>query len=335
MYLIKKKSIVIGICFVAVSFILYLLYCFYLPSEKNVSEKIFKIEESRSVFQISEDLKKQGLIKERFIFISYLVLAGKYNKIQAGYYSLSPSMSILEIAKRFVLGKTASVKITIPEGFTLKQIQERLSSNLAFQSFDLALFRAKEFKGDFEFLQDVPDEANLEGFLFPDTYEFSYEMSNKEIISKMLRNFAEKTKHLKEKIKGQNKTIFEIIIMASMLEREAKTFEDKKMGSGILWKRLEIGMPLQVDATIAYVTKKRTSKISIKETKIDSPYNTYKYKGLPLGPICNPGIESILAAVEPQDSGYWYYLSNAEGETIFSKTLEEHNEAKAKYLHSR
>jgi len=99
-----------------------------------------------------------------------------------------------------------------------------------------------------------------------------------------------------------------------------------------LWKRLENNIPLQVDATITYITGKKTTKISIEETQIDSPYNTYKYLGLPIGPICNPGLESILAAMYPKSSEYWYYLSTPEGETIFSKTLEEHNIAKAKYL---
>jgi len=102
--------------------------------------------------------------------------------------------------------------------------------------------------------------------------------------------------------------------------------------SGILWERLKNKIPLQVDATITYITGKNDIKVSVEETKIDSPYNTYKYLGLPKGPICNPGLESILAAIYPKKSEYWYYLSTPEGETIFSKTLEEHNIAKAKYL---
>lgn len=341
MHFFKKKSIAIGICFVAVFLIFYFLYCFYLSAGKNVSEKIFKIEKNESVFSISENLKKQGLVKNKFIFIFYLALTGKHNKIQAGYYFLKSSISIPEIAKKFVSGETAKIKITIPEGFTIKQIQERLDSFFHFSGFD---FKVREFKKDFEFLQNVPNEAFLEGFLFPDTYEFSYEMSEKEMVSKMLENFAEKIQPLKEEIKKQNKTIFEIIIMASLIEREVKTLEDKKICSGILWKRLKAGMPLQVDATINYILKTKTTKpeeiasqsygtkILIKETKIDSPYNTYKYKGLPFGPICNPGKESILAAIEPENSEYWYYLSSADGKTIFSKTLEQHNAAKAKYL---
>jgi UPF0755 protein len=137
---------------------------------------------------------------------------------------------------------------------------------------------------------------------------------------------------IKEEIERQGKSIFDIITMASLLEKEVRTEEDKKIVAGILWKRMEIGMPLQVDATIAYITGKNSTRISKEETKIDSPYNTYKYKGLPLGPICNPGFESIFASLYYEDSDYLYYLSTPEGETIFSKTLEEHNIAKGKYL---
>ncbi len=117
-----------------------------------------------------------------------------------------------------------------------------------------------------------------------------------------------------------------------MLEREVKSFEDKKLVSGILWKRLEKGIPLQVDATITYISGKKTTQIPLEDLQIDSPYNTYKYKGLPLGPISNPGLDSILAAIYPQKNDFWYYLSTPEGKTIFSKTLQEHNLAKTKYL---
>ena len=161
----------------------------------------------------------------------------------------------------------------------------------------------------------------------------------------MLDNFDKKlTQDLRKEISRQSKTIFEIVTMASMLEKEVKDFEAKKLVSGILWKRLENGISLQVDATITYLAGKKTThpegvasrpygaRISIEDLQIDSPYNTYKYKGLPLGPISNPGLESILAAIYPKESDFWYYLSTPDGKTIFSKTLQEHNLAKAKYL---
>jgi UPF0755 protein len=174
---------------------------------------------------------------------------------------------------------------------------------------------------------------SLEGFLFPDTYQISYSAGEKDIIRMMLANFDKKlTKDLREEIVRQNKTIFEIVTMASLLEKEVRTAEDKKLVAGVLWKRLKNRIPLQVDAAVSYITGKKTVKITKEDTQIDSPYNTYKYLGLPLGPISNPGLESIKASIYPKESRYWYYLSTPEGQTIFSRTLEEHNIAKAKYL---
>ena len=192
---------------------------------------------------------------------------------------------------------------------------------------------SKDFSTDFSFLSDKPKNLSLEGYLFPDTYEVKKGAGSEDIIKKILNNFDKKlNSDLRTEIKNQGKSIFEIITIASLIEKEVRTFEDKKLVSGVLWKRLESNMPLQVDATIAYITEKKTTKVLKTDTQIDSLYNAYKYSGLPLGPICNPGIESIKAAIYPENSEYWYYLSTPEGETIFSRTLEEHNIAKAKYL---
>ena len=147
----------------------------------------------------------------------------------------------------------------------------------------------------------------------------------------MLSNFERKMiPELKSQMQEKGKSVFEIITMASMLEKEVRSLEDKKIVSGILWKRMEAGMPLQIDATVNYITDKSDPGVSIKDTKIDSPYNTYKYPGLPKGPISNPGMDSIIAALEPIKTSYWFYLS--DGTTHFSKTLQEHAANKAKYL---
>ena len=279
----------------------------FLPKDSSVVEKkLFLIEKGQSLFQIAENLEKESLIKNRFFFDFYVLIRGAQNKLQAGEYSLSPSMDITEIAKKIISGEVAKIVVTIPEGFTVKQIEERLGLKL-------------------------PGE-NLEGFLFPDTYQFPPRVSGAEVVKKMRDNFDKKFTPYRNEVSGAGLTPFEIITMASLLEKEVKTKEDKELVSGILWKRLENKIPLQIDATITYITGQKTTKISKEETQIDSPYNTYKYLGLPKGPICNPGLESILVAIYPKDSDYWYYLSTPEGETTFSKTLEEHNYAKSKYL---
>jgi UPF0755 protein len=189
----------------------------------------------------------------------------------------------------------------------------------------------KDYSSEFDFLQDKPENESIEGYLFPDTYQIAKGESCEEMLNTMLSNFDKKlTLNLRTEIKNQRKSIFDVVIMASLIEKEVRTFDDKKIVSGILWKRMAVGMPLQLDATINYITGKSDPSATIKDTKIDSPYNTYKYKGLPKGPISNPGINSIIAAIYPSQTDYWYYL--ADGRTIFSKTLEEHNAAAKMYL---
>jgi len=262
----------------------------YLPKNLgSVENTMFSIEKGQKLFQIGENLEKEGIIKNKFFFDFYLIMKGNQKKLQAGKYFLSSSENILNIAKKIISGSTAKIKITIPEGFTIKQIEER------FKEIGYPI---------------SPIDVSLEGFLFPDTYQFSYSETNQEIIQKMMDNFDKKlTSDLREEIEKQNKTILEIITMASLLEKELITKEEKELASGVLWKRLNTKMPLQVDCFL----------------------ETYEKLGLPEKPICNPGLESIIAAVYPKDNLYWYYLSTPEGETIFSKTLKEHNLLKAEY----
>lgn len=257
----------------------------YLPRNSSLKEElIFNIEKGESSRNIAINLEKGGLIRFAPIFRIYVLTVGVSDKLQAGKYELSPSMSIYQMAKKFASGDVAKKIVTIPEGFTVKQIEEKLN---------------------------IIIDPNLEGFLFPDTYHFSYDVTPGEIVEIMRDNFEKKiTQDLRKEIARQNKTISEIITMASLIEKEVKTRKDKDLVSGILWKRLKIGMPLQVDSQMW----------------------TYENRGLPPVPICNPGLESIKSAVYPENSEYWYYLSTEEGKTIFSQTLEEHNLAKARYL---
>ena len=303
-----------------------------LPCNKN---GVFEIQEGESLFSVAESLKAQGFIQTKIPFCAYVILGGKEKDLKYGAYEFTSDDTFISIAVKIIKGDTYTIKITIPEGFDIKQIDERISSKFKTQNSKLQLKtqNSKFYQDEFDFLAEVPLDCLLEGFLFPDTYYFSPSASAEEITQEFLNNFDKKlNSELRQEIKKQSKTIFEIITMASLLEKEVRTLEDKKIVSGVLWKRLETQMPLQVDATITYMTGKKSTKVSIEETEIDSPYNTYKYRGLPAGPICNPGLESILAAVYPEDSGYWYYISNLQGETVFAKTLREHNINIAKYL---
>jgi len=330
----KKRAILIFLFLIFLFLFFLILSNLYLPlKEKSSSPQIFQVKKGQGAFEIAKNLKKERLIKSEFSFLLYLVLKGKTKSLQAGYYLLSPSMTPFEIAQKLIEGDVIFEKITIVEGENKNEIAEYLEEKgiLKKENF-LEKIKLKYWREKYEFLKDVKAE-DLEGFLFPDTYFVKKGETEEEIISKFLDNFDKKVNEkLREEISEKGKSLYDILILASLLEKEVKTFEDKKLVAGILWKRLENEIPLQVDATITFITGKKTIKIPAGDLKIDSPYNTYKYKGLPPTPICNPGLESILAAISPQQSDYWYYLTTPEGNTIFSKTLKEHNIAKAKYL---
>jgi len=302
------------------------------PASSRCEDAQFVVERGMDAREIARNLETQGLIRDDVSFLAYLGLKGGSKKIQAGEYILATCLTPRDIANRLIRGETKNeIAVTIPEGFTLAEIETRFRE-LRFQ-VSLSNFRVGDYRGVYELLRDVPPGMSLEGFLFPDTYFFERNADGDEATRKMLDNFHGKiTADLREEITVQGKSVYEILTMASLLEEEVRSFEDKKIVSGILWKRLAIGMPLQVDATITYLTEKRSTDVTFNDLQIDSPYNTYRKKGLPPGPITNPGIESIKAALYPQESDFLYYLSSSEGDTIFSKTLEEHNRAKAAYL---
>ncbi len=284
----------------------------YNPIDHDSEETIvFLVEKGESAKDIALNLKDQGLIRYSSFFRIYALVQNKEDKLKAGEYEFSPNMNVPEILDKLSSEQRIKKMITIIEGWDLRDIREYLEKQ-GIETGEL--------------------DPRLEGYLFPDTYEIFPGDGIEEIVEKMLANFEEKTSPFEQEIVFQDKTILEIITMASLIEKEVRTLEDKKIVSGILWKRIEAGMLLQVDATITYITGRKTTEILQEELAIDSPYNTYKYKGLPPGPICSPGLESIEAAVYPQETEYWFYLSTPEGETIFSKTLKEHNQAIAKYL---
>ncbi len=302
----------------------------YIPKNAQAEQVIFEIKKGENFLSISQNLEKTGLIRHRLFFQVYILTTWGYKNLQAGAYLLSSSMNIAQIAEAIVKGESAKIKITAPEGLTLEEI-EAMGLDLQISGFNLRDSVVSDLKQDYGFLKDAPDDALLEGFLFPDTYYFELGIGREGMIETFLNNFDKKLlPELRREIENQNKTIFEIITMASILEKEVVTLSDKEIVAGILWKRLRNNMPLQVDATVAYVVG--TNKLSKEDMKIDSPYNTYKYQGLPVGPICNPGIESIRAAIYPRDAYYWYYLSTPTGQTIFSSTLDQHINAINKYF---
>lgn len=314
--------------------VIFLIFFFeiYIPINPGSNETIsYTVEKGMGDEEIAKDLEKLGVIRSSAFFRIYTLLSLKHSLLQAGKYNLSPKMSTYQVVKRMANGDIVKNKLIILEGWDLDDIAGYLELKGLCKKDYFTLIASRDYSGSFDFLKDKPRDISLEGYLFPDTYEVSEVATCDNVLSLMLSNFGNKlTQEMKNDIASQKKSTFEIVTMASMLEKEVRTLEDKKIVSGILWKRLSVGMPLQIDATVNYVTGKSDPAVRIKDTKIDSLYNTYKYNGLPRGPISNPGTDSILAAIYPTATKYWFYLS--DGKTIFSETLDQHNAAKAKYL---
>lgn len=295
----------------------FVKYQIGVPLNKQGTEQMFIIEKGDGLDKIADNLKENGLIRSKIWFTSYIFYKGLAARLQAGEYYLGPNLSIIQLANKIFQGDVipGEIKITIPEGFNLKKIDARLAEAGLIGPGELA------------------QQTQLEGYLFPDTYQFSKEMKLDEIIEIMKENFNQKLDDdLRNEIEKQEKTIEQIIIMASLIEKEVAVYEDRRVVSGIFWNRLTDSYPLQSCATIAYALGKDKWIYSVEDTKIDSPYNTYQNTGLPPGPICNPGLLSIKAAVYPEETDYNFFLSKPDGETVFSLTFEEHQANMAKYL---
>ena len=335
----KNKKIIIFLvilAFVAGSFFYFSNRVYYSHGTSGQS-KILEIEKGEGVVEIGKKFEKEELVSNYIYFIYYLWSKGINDKMIAGKYSISPQLTIPKIAIIITEGETISsqVKLTFPEGWSVKKMTERLNANgLPGDDFSSLINNPdKELISEFNFLADKPASQSLEGYMFPDTYFFYKNTDAEGIIKKLLDNFDNKmADNLRQEIKKQGKSIFEIVTMASVIENEVRIEEDRKIVSDIFWRRISIGQPLQSCATLAYILGINKKQYSLEDTMVESPYNTYANKGLPPGPISNPGIKSIEAAIYPIKTNYNYFLSDpATGETVFSRTVEEHNANKDKH----
>lgn len=330
--------------FVGLAGVIYIWQNIESPYKANGKATVFNIDSGSSVKQISTKLEQEGLIKDAFYFDVYIWQKKYETRLQAGEYSLSAAMSIPEIVETLIGGKIINKELTfqIIEGWNIKEVSEYIAkSNLPDKENLIALINTPVEKWPDElkqksFLAQIPAGGSIEGYLFPDTYRIFNDATAEDILNKIFMNFDNKLdSKLLDEIKRQGKTLYNIITMASIVEKEVPLEEDRPIVAGILYKRMRVGMRLEVDATINYVINKNTTQLSYKDLALDSPYNTYKNDGLPPGPISNPSLSAIKAAIYPQESPYLFYLhpqNTANKKTIFSKTYDEHLRNKAKYL---
>ncbi|MDH7572803.1 MAG: endolytic transglycosylase MltG [Clostridia bacterium] len=292
------------------------------PGEEEV---VVKIPRGSSPGQIAERLRQEGLIRSAVVFRIYLRLQGLEESLKAGEYRLSPSLSVPEIADTLASGNVVRHRVTIPEGFTLKQIAARLAEA---GLIDPERFWqvAAEAPFDYDFLRDgPPGTQRLEGFLFPDTYYFSKDMTEEEIIAAMLRRFREAfTPEMEARCRELSLTVREAVTLASLVEREAKLDAERPLVSAVFHNRLRLGLKLESCATVQYLLDEPRPVLRAEDLKIPSPYNTYLHVGLPPGPIASPGLASLRAALYPASAPYLYFVANPDGSHTFSRTYSAH-----------
>jgi len=314
----KKALIFLLLIFILIFGLAVTWYCILLvmPST-NTQDVAIAIKNGDGSEQISAQLKEAGLIKSKIVFKTYLFINNKIDKIQVGEYFFKQTNIPKIVAKiTQTKDKRQEVAITLVEGWTSEEMANYLEK-------EGLLFKD-------EFLELI--KANLEGYLFPDTYRVYVDGSVEELVDKMLANFDKKiTAEMRQAYKDKDLTLYEAITLASIVEKEAKLKEDKKIVAGIFLRRLEQDKKLESDATVNYITQKKTTRPSYSDLAVDSLYNTYKYSGLPPGPICNPGLDSLAAVANPEITEYLYFLNTPTNAMIYSVTGEEHIANKNKY----
>jgi len=299
-------------------------------SEKPGQSQIFVIYKGEDLSLIAQRLKDASLIRDASAFKILILTKGLSGQIQAGDFRVNPSWSTEEIAYLLTHG-SLDIWLTFPEGWRREEFGRRLAANLE----------------EFSYPQFIQLTDELEGYLFPDTYLIPKDASPSSVIKIFTNNFERKySLELQLAAREEGFTENQVINLASIVEREARAEKDRPIVAGILLKRWQENWPLQADATVQYALANQENlttenwqetdwwpqKLTKEDLAIDSPYNTYKYRGLPPGPICNPGLASIEAVIYPQETDYWFYLSDKQGRIHYAKTDEEHEENIEKYL---
>lgn len=296
-----------------------LVLAFYSsPPSDFPNEKLYNIAQGTSLSEAAIGLEKARIIRSAFLFKAYTMMMSGGKGLQAGDYLFDEPQSVLRIAYRTSNGLQGlpRIGIIIYEGMTAKNIGDQIRSMIP--DFDAAAF--------------VMLAKPYEGYLFPDTYYFYENVEPQYVVDLLRETYERRMRSISMLMNAFGKPQEDIIKMASIIEREADNSRDRRLIAGILWKRLELGMPLQVDAPFHYILGKASSEITLGDLAMDSPYNLYKNTGLPPTPISNPGLETISDTIRPIRSDYWFYLSDKDGVMHYAATHDGHLANKRKYL---
>lgn len=288
-----------------------------------ISTKLVEIPENKNAYEIGKVLKEEGIIKNVKWFLFWTNRYNVQKKLKSGIYEFKGRTPLKKVIEKLVKGEIALVKVTIPEGSNIYDIGNILE-------------KTHLIKDKNEFIE-YAKKNNLEGFLFPDTYYFPYNISIEGICMKMWKNFKNIFEQIyDEEINEKNwENVKKIVTIASIIEKESGLSSEKRIIAGIIYKRLKKNMPLASCSTVEYALGYRKKRLTSSDLKIKSPYNTYIHKGLPPTPICNPGKDSLIAALNPIETDYMFFLSKGDGTNHFSKTYSEHLSAIREYLSNK
>jgi UPF0755 protein len=311
------RHIILWLIVLFVLMVLFFVYIQQPPSNFPVKELI-EVGKGVTTNTLVSDFSNAHLIKSQRLFKYFIIFLSRGKGAIAGDYYFTKALSAWDLALRITRGQyeVPYIRVTYPEGSDLKQIA-KISTSF------LPEFNTEEF---------LSLTKNQEGYLFPDTYYFLPNAKAQDVVTFMESDFQRKIALIKTEIANFGKPIDQVMTMASLLEEEGRTSDTRKIIAGILWKRLSLGMPLQVDSTFLYINGKNTYNLTSSDLQINSPYNTYKYKGLPPTPITNPGMDSVEAALHPTVTPYLYYLSDPSGGMHYATTFTQHVANKLLYL---
>jgi UPF0755 protein len=313
----NRRQIILAVVLVLIVGIGLASVTLFAPSNFPVGT-VFTVDKGVGLSSLSATLAKNNIIKSPFWFKVFSVLYGGTKGIKSGDYALKSRESVMNMADRISEGdfELVPVKLTIPEGLNVFEMAKLISKNFS-----------KITEKDF-----IAQAKADEGYLFPDTYLFLPNVTTADLLPVLKENFAKRIATIKSEITNFKKPLADIIKVASIVEEEAVTTESRRVVAGILWRRLSIEMALQVDTSFKYINGKGTAELTLADLKIDSPYNSYLYKGLPPTPIANPGLDSILATVTPTKTDYLYFLTDDKGGMHYARTYAEHLQNKELYL---
>ncbi len=305
---------------------------------QDTTRTVVTIPTGASTAQIAQLLEEKDVIRSAKAFRRFVREEGVDGRLQAGSFVVLPSMSVAEVARALTGGSAQEAIVTIPEGLTVAEIDALLAEKGLTAAGELtACARTCDFSS-FTFLPDASGLAQrggaLEGYLYPDTYfVVATDFDVKAFLDRLLTTFRTRVVEGRDaEIRASGRSLHDVVIMASLIEKETRTNDERPVVSGILWKRLDEGIGLGVDAAVRYILEKPTAPLTRQDLDVDSPYNLRRYRGLTPGPIANAGMRSIDAALRPQESPYYYYLHGIDGVIRYARTNDEHNANKARYL---